>query len=338
MTEMKNWRRDFPFFSHEFNSSEHIRISRWLFPHPVLAAPPLRSSFFLHSRENEISNWIFLANFSIRFEVKSFLGRFSLTNKCWDFLSCQRAFDDKKRYVLNLPTQCHPCIILLRLCGAHLQNNSMILIAYSVDTTHWSGRIKKKIFSEFYEFFAPCHLLIQHFSVVVGSPTHFYPQVIFEFIFYSDCVHRMERDLMTRTDRFGVEMRERVMWDIREGVVGSDTFIPKHVVTITWKNMSFAGGIDNSLFRVSSTTNAEAAWLIAIDFPSRRIHSKWFWRLMKCTLMRYSITLTSLGAHTQRPAVIRRVERAECPLMCVNLHSFIRQTWLTLIAFSIDWL
>lgn len=61
----------------------------------------------------------------------------------------------------------------------------------------------------------------------------------------------MERDLMTRTDRFGVEVRERVMWDIREGVVGSDTFIPKHVVMITWKNMSFAGGIDNSLFRVS---------------------------------------------------------------------------------------
>lgn len=57
---------------------------------------------------------------------------------------------------------------------------------------------------------------------------------------------------MTRTDRFGVEVRERVMWDIREGVVGSDTFIPKHVVIVTWKNMSFAGGIDNSLFRVST--------------------------------------------------------------------------------------
>jgi sushi domain-containing protein 2 len=56
---------------------------------------------------------------------------------------------------------------------------------------------------------------------------------------------------MTRTDRFGVEVRERTMWDIREGVVGSDTFIPKHVVIVTWKNMSFAGGIDNSLYRVS---------------------------------------------------------------------------------------
>lgn len=61
----------------------------------------------------------------------------------------------------------------------------------------------------------------------------------------------MERDLMTRTDRFGVEVRERVMWDIREGVVGADTFIPKHVTFITWKNMSFAGGIDISLYKVS---------------------------------------------------------------------------------------
>uniref|UniRef100_T1PEZ0 AMOP domain protein n=1 Tax=Musca domestica TaxID=7370 RepID=T1PEZ0_MUSDO len=62
---------------------------------------------------------------------------------------------------------------------------------------------------------------------------------------------RMERDLMTRTDRFGVEVRERTMWDIRDGVVGAETFVPKHVVITTWKNVSFAGGIDNSLF----TTN-----------------------------------------------------------------------------------
>ena len=64
--------------------------------------------------------------------------------------------------------------------------------------------------------------------------------------------NRQERDLMTRTDRFGVEVRERIMWDIREGVIGSDTFIPKHVIFVTWKNMSFAGGIDNSLFKVKS--------------------------------------------------------------------------------------
>jgi sushi domain-containing protein 2 len=61
---------------------------------------------------------------------------------------------------------------------------------------------------------------------------------------------RLERDLQTRTDQFGVEMRERLMWDIREGVIGSDTFIPKHAVIVTWKNVSFAGGIDNSLYKV----------------------------------------------------------------------------------------
>jgi len=46
-------------------------------------------------------------------------------------------------------------------------------------------------------------------------------------------------------------MRERVMWDIREGVVGADSFIPKHALIATWKNMSFTGGIDLSL----QTTN-----------------------------------------------------------------------------------
>lgn len=56
--------------------------------------------------------------------------------------------------------------------------------------------------------------------------------------------------MQTRTDQFGVEVRERVMWDIREGVVGADTFIPKHVVIVTWKNMSFAGGIGTALTKV----------------------------------------------------------------------------------------
>lgn len=65
-------------------------------------------------------------------------------------------------------------------------------------------------------------------------------------------LHRVVRDLMGRTDRFGVEVRERTMWDIRTGVVGADTFVPKHVVIATWKNVSFAGGIDNSLFTVST--------------------------------------------------------------------------------------
>lgn len=63
---------------------------------------------------------------------------------------------------------------------------------------------------------------------------------------------RLERDLQGRTDQFGVEMRERVMWDIREGVVGADSFIPKHALIATWKNMSFTGGIDLSLHKTNT--------------------------------------------------------------------------------------
>lgn len=62
---------------------------------------------------------------------------------------------------------------------------------------------------------------------------------------------RLERDLQTRTDQIGVEMRERLTWDIREAVIGADSFLPKHAVTVTWKNVSFAGGITNSLYVVS---------------------------------------------------------------------------------------
>ncbi|KAG5898315.1 hypothetical protein JTB14_023004 [Gonioctena quinquepunctata] len=59
---------------------------------------------------------------------------------------------------------------------------------------------------------------------------------------------RIERDLRTRQDRMGVEMRERVRWDIREGVIGSETFDPKHLIIVTWKNVSFNGGVDDALF------------------------------------------------------------------------------------------
>ena len=54
---------------------------------------------------------------------------------------------------------------------------------------------------------------------------------------------KLERDLYTRTDQPGIEIRERAKWDIREAMVGSDTFRPKHVIIATWKNVSFAGGI-----------------------------------------------------------------------------------------------
>jgi hypothetical protein len=121
---------------------------------------------------------------------------------------------------------------------------------------------------------------------------------------------------MTRTDRFGVEVRERTMWDIREGVVGSDTFIPKHVIIITWKNMSFAGGIDNSLFRVSEASTAHLTLsLTFLSLVFRPTRSKWCWQPMRSTLMLFSITLTLRGLRTQRPAVIRQVAREECPHM-----------------------
>ncbi len=53
---------------------------------------------------------------------------------------------------------------------------------------------------------------------------------------------RNERDLMSRTDQLGVELRERAKWDVREGIVGAEWFEPRHVLIVTWKNVSFAGG------------------------------------------------------------------------------------------------
>ncbi|RVE49675.1 hypothetical protein evm_005650, partial [Chilo suppressalis] len=107
-----------------------------------------------------------------------------------------------------------------------------------------------------------------HYTYPLSFPTRDWPNVndpSFIGIFFSKCrignirpddidqrrpgvYFRLDRDLQTRKDQLGVEMRERVTWDIREGVIGSENFFPKHAITITWKNMSFAGGIDNSLF------------------------------------------------------------------------------------------
>ncbi|CAG7823396.1 unnamed protein product [Allacma fusca] len=53
---------------------------------------------------------------------------------------------------------------------------------------------------------------------------------------------RVERDLPSRTDRLGVELRERLLWDIREGIVGAEWFEPRHAVIVTWKNVTFGGG------------------------------------------------------------------------------------------------
>ncbi|XP_063911359.1 protein mesh isoform X1 [Zophobas morio] len=63
---------------------------------------------------------------------------------------------------------------------------------------------------------------------------------------------RLERDLRERNDRMGVEIRERVKWDIREGVIGAQTFDPKHAIIVTWKNVSFAGGFANALYRTNT--------------------------------------------------------------------------------------
>jgi hypothetical protein len=67
---------------------------------------------------------------------------------------------------------------------------------------------------------------------------------------------RLERDLRERIDRMGVEIRERLKWDIREGVIGAEAFNPKHAIIITWKNVSFAGGFANALYRVKTTTKS----------------------------------------------------------------------------------
>lgn len=109
-----------------------------------------------------------------------------------------------------------------------------------------------------------------HFTYPLTFPVKDWPKEndpAFIGIFYSKCrignirtedvnqmkpgvYFRMERDLQTRTDQMGVEMRERLMWDIRRGVIGAEMFIPKHSAIVTWKNMSFNGGIGNSLFKV----------------------------------------------------------------------------------------
>ncbi|XP_063384616.1 protein mesh isoform X3 [Cydia fagiglandana] len=111
-----------------------------------------------------------------------------------------------------------------------------------------------------------------HYTYPLSFPVRDWPQIndpSFIGIFFSKCrigsmrpeepdprrpgvYFRMDRDLQTRTDQLGVEMRERITWDVREGVIGSETFNPKHAVTVTWKNMSFAGGIDNSLFMTNT--------------------------------------------------------------------------------------
>lgn len=74
----------------------------------------------------------------------------------------------------------------------------------------------------------------------------------------------MERDLPGRFDQLGVEMRERLQWDIRESIVGSENFIPKHSVIVTWKNVTFVGGwISQEIVRLSKVHSM----FLKIDIP-----------------------------------------------------------------------
>lgn len=43
--------------------------------------------------------------------------------------------------------------------------------------------------------------------------------------------------MMKSKDKFGVEMRERMMWEVREGIIGEEKFIKKNEVIVKWKKM-----------------------------------------------------------------------------------------------------
>ena len=80
--------------------------------------------------------------------------------------------------------------------------------------------------------------------------------------------HRQERDLYSRKDQFGVELRERAKWDLREAMVGTETFLPKHVVIATWKNVTFAGGIPQAR-RIVRFPFYTVIYIISDFFPLR---------------------------------------------------------------------
>lgn len=51
-----------------------------------------------------------------------------------------------------------------------------------------------------------------------------------------------------------IKLRERIWWDIRQGMVGANTFHPRHAVIVTWKNVSQADVVRSS--RYSYLTNS----------------------------------------------------------------------------------
>jgi len=71
--------------------------------------------------------------------------------------------------------------------------------------------------------------------------------IFVKFTLITFCFSRLERDLPGRMDQFGVELRERLKWDIREAMIGAESFIPKHTIIATWKNVTFAGGLPQAI-------------------------------------------------------------------------------------------
>ena len=121
----------------------------------------------------------------------------------------------------------------------------------------------------------------------------------------------MERDLYTRKDQFGVEIRERAKWDIRDAMVGAETFKPKHIVIATWKNVSFAGGIPSATRIVSLLCGATSNKLkVAIFY--RPTLSKQLLSLMKSEPIAYSFTIGWVGRLIQKPAVTQLRAKVEC--------------------------
>ncbi|CAG0924040.1 unnamed protein product [Notodromas monacha] len=122
-----------------------------------------------------------------------------------------------------------------------------------------------------------------HLRTIHGYPLHFPTETWPEdndpaFIgpFFSECrigklrgderdlrkpgiYYRVERDLRTRKDRFGFELHERLLWDIREGMIGAEIFDPKHAFIVTWKNVTFNGGQQPRAQYVTNTFQAVIA-------------------------------------------------------------------------------
>ena len=41
-----------------------------------------------------------------------------------------------------------------------------------------------------------------------------------------------------------ITLRDRIILDFREGMIGADDFTPMHAIIITWRNMTFANRQD----------------------------------------------------------------------------------------------